>query len=128
MNTAVISIGSNEDSEKNVEYCKQLLDSIFTTIHYSDTSITKPYGTQYRHDFLNQLALTETEMDLSEVVKTLKLLEKKMGREVEDKNKGLVKIDIDLIKWNDTIVKEEDWQRNYVTDLLPSLYKNFTSH
>lgn len=127
MNTALISIGSNEDTERNITLCRELLNSIFSNILYSETSVTKPFGDHYKHDFLNQLALAKTEKDKIEVEQMLKLFEKQMGRDLEDKEKGVVKIDIDLIKWNDTILKKEDWQRSYVADLLPSLLDAPTS-
>lgn len=120
-------MGSNENSEGNMELCRGLLCEIFDTIYYSETSITTPFGEHYQNDFLNQLALAYTNQELEDVVCNLKLLEKQIGRNSEDKTKGVIKIDIDLIKWNDTVLKEEDWKRSYVADLLPSLHDNTTS-
>lgn len=126
MNTALISIGSNENRDENIPLCRKLLDDIFESIHYSNTSITKPFGEHYKNSFLNQLALVETEMSRENVNICLKMLEKQIGRNFTDKSTGLIKIDIDLIKWNSTILKEEDWTRSYVADLLPSLYNDTT--
>lgn len=122
MNTLLISMGSNDNSEKNMELCRTLLSDIFDSISYSETSVTKPFGDHYQNDFLNQLAIAQTLCDREVVESNLKLLEKQIGRSAEDKDKGLIKIDIDLIKWNDVILKKEDWTRNYVADLLPSIY------
>lgn len=122
MNTLLISMGSNENSEENMELCRNLLSEIFSTISYSDTSVTKPFGEHYQNDFLNQLALAQTLRNRESVENNLKSLERQIGRSTEDKAKGLIKIDIDLIMWNDEILKKEDWARNYVADLLPSIY------
>lgn len=123
MNTLLISMGSNENSETNMALCRGLLSKLFESITYSETSVTEPFGEHYQNHFLNQLALIQTFKGRIEVENELKLLEKELGRTAEDKSNGLIKIDVDLIKWNDTILKEEDWQRNYVADLLPSIFE-----
>lgn len=122
MNTLLISMGSNENSEENMELCRNLLSEIFSTISYSETSVTEPFGDHYQNDFLNQLALAQTLHNREAVENNLKSLERQIGRSAEDKAKGLIKIDIDLIMWNDEIIKKEDWTRSYVADLLPSIY------
>lgn len=124
LNTVIISIGSNENKEENIQKCRENLISMFSSIYFSSTSVTKPYGEQYKNDFLNQLALIYSDQNLCDIQREIKQLEKEIGREDKDKTNGSVKIDIDIIKWNELILKEKDWQRNYVKDLLPSLYEN----
>lgn len=121
MNKALISIGTNEDREDNLARCHQLLDRLFSNITYSATSLTTPYGNSYKNDFLNQLAFVYTEKDKSDIHQLLKSLEKEMGRSSNDKEKGIVKIDIDLVIWNDEVLKPADISRSYIADLLPSL-------
>jgi 2-amino-4-hydroxy-6-hydroxymethyldihydropteridine diphosphokinase len=60
-------------------------------------------------------------MNREELVLELKNIEKKMGRLPEHKPIGKIIIDIDLIKWDDEIVKPEDYKRSYIRDLLPEL-------
>lgn len=121
MNRALICIGSNDNREENVAACKSFMEKIFSNILYSDTSITIPYGSSYKWDFLNQLAVFKTDKDKEEVIRSLKKIEVKMGRKPEDKKSGLVKIDIDLLCWNEEVLKPEDMQRKYVTELLPTI-------
>ncbi|NDV67653.1 hypothetical protein D0T66_01915 [Dysgonomonas sp. 25] len=121
MNVALISLGSNNNREHNIALCNRLLDDIYPDILYSATSVTKPYGERYQHDFLNQLAVIRTDRPYEEVIDTLKSLEKRIGRTPEDKLLGLVRIDIDLIVWNNKILKPEDMHRSYIHDLLPTL-------
>ncbi|GAB6123376.1 2-amino-4-hydroxy-6-hydroxymethyldihydropteridine diphosphokinase [Dysgonomonas termitidis] len=123
MNKALLSIGTNEDRESNLSLCHQFLDNIFTDISYSDTSVTMPYGTTYRNDFLNQLAVIYTDRDMDEVIRLLKSIEKDMGRNGTDKKNGIVKIDIDLVIWNNNVLKPEDFTRSYIADLLASMDK-----
>lgn len=121
MNKALLSIGTNEDKELNLDLCHQLLDNSFEQISYSDTSITTPYGNSYKNDFLNQLAIIYTDQKREDVYKLLKSIEIQIGRNPSDKEKGIVKIDIDLVIWNDEILKPADISRSYITDLLSSL-------
>lgn len=121
MNKGLISIGSNKDKELNLGICQNLLKMEFEDITFSKTSITEPYGNVYKDDFLNQLIFIYTEKDKDCIISVLKALEQKMGRLVTDKTDGKVIIDIDLIIWNDQILKPEDMKREYIRDLLPDL-------
>ncbi len=121
MNKALISIGTNVNRETNLALCHELLNGAFSEITYSNTSITTPYGNTYKDDFLNQLAFIYTSETKEEILKRLKSIEKKIGRNATDKVNGNVKIDIDLVIWNDEILKPDDMERSYIIDLLPSL-------
>lgn len=121
MNKALLCIGSNDNGEINLLTAKSLIEKEFGEVIYSNTSITTPYGHSYKDDFLNQLAIFYTNRKQEEVIKILKGIEKQLGRSPEDKLLGLVKIDIDLLCWNNEILKPEDMQRKYVTDLLPTI-------
>ena len=121
MNKGIICIGSNYNGEANLSRCRKLLESAFADIIYSSTCITAPYGTTYTSDFINQLAIIHTEKSKESVIELLKSYEKELGRNSEDKKKGLVKIDIDLIVWNEDILKPEDMKRRYVTELISEL-------
>ena len=123
MNKVLLCIGTNEDTETNLRLCHQLLNSSFGEISYSDTSVTTPYGAHYKNDFLNQLAVIYTDQDKEEVHLQLKSIERQMGRHPQDKEKGIVKIDIDLVIWNEEVLKPADVSRKYIVDLLPSLEK-----
>lgn len=121
MNKALISIGSNEDAEFNLASCRDLLNQHYEGSVYTETSVTAPYGKVYKNNFVNQLAVIYTEKDKAEVSGELKLFEKLLGRRVDDKKLGVVKIDIDLVVWNDEVLKPEDMKRSYVADLLHHL-------
>ncbi len=121
MNKALISIGSNENKEINIVSCQLLLKEIFSKIIYSKTCITAPYGTNYKTDFINQLAVVSTDKTKDEVSSLLKSLEIKMGRTPDDKKKGKVIIDIDLITWNNDILKPEEMNRNYIKNIISEL-------
>lgn len=121
MNEALISIGSNENREYNICACQQLLNKVFVDIKYSSTSITIPYGIKYKDDFLNQLAIIYTNKNREEITSMLKSIEKELGRKTDDKITGCVVIDIDLIVWNNEILKPDDMKRQYVSALIPTI-------
>ncbi|WP_029905209.1 2-amino-4-hydroxy-6-hydroxymethyldihydropteridine diphosphokinase [Prevotella sp. 10(H)] len=121
MNKALLSIGTNENREENLSLCHHLLGKIFTDLFYSRTSITVPYGANYKSNFLNQLALIHTDKSKDDVISLLKSIETQIGRVSSDKEKGTVKIDIDLVIWNSEVLRPVDISRSYIADLLPEL-------
>lgn len=127
MNEVTLCIGSNVKTDENMLFCRQLLQEISNEIFYSKTIETKPYGEAfYINNFLNQLAFFRTELSESDLNIKLKEIELLMGRNASHKKLGIVVIDIDLIKLNDDILKPDDWSRNYVYDLLPSLCESLS--
>ena len=121
MNVALLSLGTNTNREYNMMLCCLLLSDVYPNLAYSGTSITKPYGKRYKYDFLNRLAILSTNQSQEEVKSTLKNIEKLIGRTDMDKESGLIKIDIDLVIWNNELLKPEDMKRSYIQDLLPTL-------
>lgn len=124
MNQLILSLGSNTNSEINMIDCRKKLSELFSNIVFSKTSLTMPYGDKYTLNFLNQLALINTNLGQRDIETILKKIEVEMGRSSNDKEQGIVKIDIDLIKWNETFLRSSEWERSYIKDLLPSLNEN----
>ena len=56
-----------------------------------------------------------------EIQACLKSIERHLGRRSEQKAAGVVVIDLDLLQWNDRILKPADLQRPYVRSGLASL-------
>lgn len=122
MNVLILSIGSNINSDENMYLCEEILSHLFPNIIYSETIETDPYGSIYKNNFKNKLAFIKCTETLNSINLILKFVEKKIGRTKEEKDKGIVKIDIDIVKFNDEIIKPKDWERSYVQNLLESLY------
>lgn len=117
--TVLLSIGSNTYAKRNLRKAQRLLAAEFPHIAFTKLMASKPFGKHYKRDFLNVLAVFESDHSLQQINGTLKALEKVMGRLPEDKFKGRVVIDIDLLKYDDIMFKPNDWQRDYVKNLLP---------
>ena len=68
--------------------------------------------------FVNALAIAFTDLPEPTVVSVLKDIERQCGRTKEEKSQGIVKLDLDLLLYGNLRRKEEDWERDYVKQLL----------
>lgn len=100
MNTAIVMLGSNFQKEQNLERAKEMLSEFFEIVDQSSVLLTKPVGTKYTNEFLNQ-ALKLLSVDTAiETQKHFKHIEDLLGRSPLTNMQGDVPIDIDLIFWN----------------------------
>ena len=108
MSVAYIGIGSNlGDRELN---CKQAVGLLrqkgITVSKESSLHETKPWGVTDQPLFLNMAIEIETDLKPFELLRTLKDIEKKMGRE-ETFLWGPRIIDLDILLYNGNIVDEK---------------------
>ncbi len=122
MNNVIVCLGSNWDKEKNIEIAGHLLRSYFISIRFSETVYTEPVEIENPSLFLNQVAVALTPDSFDKIIAVFKQMEKLLGRKPEDKSKGNIPIDIDLIQWNDRVLKPHDLQRPYVQSALNRLF------
>ena len=101
-NRVLLCLGSNWDKEKNMERAAEMLRAHFVFIQFSQPVYTEPIDCPLSTTFLNRVAVL-------------------YSRKPEDKSCGRVPIDIDLLQWNDQILKAEDLTREYVLDGICSL-------
>lgn len=118
LNKVIIGLGSNQDKEKNMAHAVRLLHDHFVSIRFSEAVYTEPVNMQNPSLFLNQIAVAFTEEEPDEIVRFFKLVEKQLGRMPEDKQKENILIDIDLLQWNDRVLKPQDIQRPYIQSAL----------
>lgn len=121
LNKVIISLGSNWDKEKNIAMAGRLLGCHFDSIHFSEAVYTQPFHMENPALFLNQVAIAFTAENPDQIVDALKQMERQLGRTPEDKSKGNIPIDIDLLQWNDKILKPSDFQRPYIQSALAFL-------
>lgn len=116
-------MGSNENRAENMSRCRNLLSKDYPDVIFSEMINTEPYGDVYQSDFYNQLASISSVDNVLMVNEKLKRIESEIGRQAEEKSKGIIKIDIDLLVVNGEIVKSEDFERPYISSLFESLNK-----
>lgn len=118
METYLVSLGSNENRAENMKRSKQLLETYFQDVTYSEILETEPVGEGFNGLFYNCLAVIDSVFELSYIKQVLKDIEKNMGRKPTDKSKGIVIIDLDVLAVNERIIKSDDFSRPYISCLL----------
>lgn len=128
MNIAVISVGSNIDPEGNIEKARLLLAEEHKLLGESSLVRTKPVGYLQQPDFINGAFLVSTELNREELEKTLKKIEKALGRVKTAIKSGPRPIDLDIVVWNGKVIDRDFYERDFVRkaccELLPELAEN----
>ncbi|WP_158602640.1 2-amino-4-hydroxy-6-hydroxymethyldihydropteridine diphosphokinase [Proteiniphilum sp. X52] len=121
MSAILLSIGSNTFAKTNIDKAKRMLLFLFPDIVFSEPILTEPEDDKYAYLFRNVLAKANTEMSPEEVIDKIKQTERAVGRTPRDKYLGRMIIDIDLIQYDGRILRPQDYERDYVQQLLPTL-------
>jgi 2-amino-4-hydroxy-6-hydroxymethyldihydropteridine diphosphokinase len=82
---------------------------------------TKPIGLLSDKTFVNIVAMGKSLLSADETIAQLKRIEYTLGRKPEETKNGCIRIDIDLVQFDNCILKEQDAQRNYYRDGLQEL-------
>ena len=116
----LLALGSNVAAELHIEQAKARLSAVFPQLRFSRSLITPAIGI-VSPPFMNCLAEGYCSAPLEEVIVALKDIEAQMGSVSEERKKGIVKIDIDLLQFDDMKRKADDWSRDYIQLLLNEL-------
>ena len=116
----LLALGSNVAAELHIEQAKARLSAVFPQLRFSRSLVTPAIGI-VSPPFMNCLAEGYCSAPLEGVLVTLKDIEAQMGSVSEERKKGIVKIDIDLLQFDDTKRKADDWSRDYIQLLLNEL-------
>ena len=130
MNTKVIiSLASNCDQEQNLHQARLRLaeSGKLDSLQFTEAIWTEPYspaGSSCRGStnrgsmYLNQLLFAKTTLTVEELIQSLKEMEISLGRNADDRSKGIVRIDLDLMKYGRTRHHLKDWDRPYIKALM----------
>ncbi|NDW11950.1 2-amino-4-hydroxy-6-hydroxymethyldihydropteridine diphosphokinase [Bacteroides sp. 214] len=114
MHTCLICIGSNYNRKENLALAAKWLREAFCKMTFGSVQETEPIGIANSALFFNQLVEFRTQLDKDTVVSILKSMEIKAGRTPEDKAQGKVILDIDLLLFDDKVLKSEEMNRTYI--------------
>lgn len=111
MPTVYIAYGSNMGHrQKNIHDAKKLLDNAGIKVHRMSQSIeTKPLGGVPQANYLNGVFAAETKVSAQKLLKTLKGIEKKLGRTPTIKN-GPRPIDLDILLYGNKTIRNKTLQ------------------
>ena len=116
MKKCFIGLGSNERTAARLLAAQSDLRMSFPGIMFSRLVQTAPVGFDSPRMFYNQVACFTTPLTASQVRECLKKIERDHGRTPDDKARGIVKIDIDLLCYDGEVLKPQDWQRGDVCE------------
>ena len=114
MHKCIICIGSNYNRKENLLLARRRLVDLFPTIRFTSEQETRPLFFRSPALFSNQVAMFFSEAEEERVRKELKAIEQSAGRRPEDKKEEKVSLDIDLLSFDDRVLKPEDLKREYV--------------
>ena len=121
MNDCIIGIGSNIDADKNIAEMLRLLGNEVKIVQVSQMVRTKPIGIAEQPDYTNGAVLIKTAMNLDELSVFLKALEDRMGRDRTQPKFGPRNIDLDILIWNNTIIDQDFYTRDFLRNSAPEL-------
>lgn len=114
--SCLLCLGSNSNRHFHMEEARKALMKLFPNIRFSKEMTTEAIGDKFLSPFSNQVAKLETSLTIEEIRNLLKKIEKDNGRLPEDKEQGIVKLDIDLLTFDDLILKPNDMEKDYVLE------------
>ena len=112
--SCLLCIGSNSERHIHMTDACQALIRHFPDIRFGEEMETEAIGDNFLFPFSNQVAIFHTSLSAEEVRTILKGIERQNGRAPEDKTKGIVKLDIDLLIYDDFILKPADLKKDFV--------------
>lgn len=121
MNDCIIGIGSNIEADKNIREMLQLLAADVEIVGVSQMVQTKPIGISEQADYTNGAVRVRTGMDKKKLSSYLKKLEDRMGRDRSQKKFGPRNIDLDILTWNNTIVDQDYYTRDFLRNSAAEL-------
>ena len=110
----LICLGSNFGYSERLKAARCALQRFFSDIRFGMEMETEAIGGKWLSPFCNQLAIFTSDLSAFDIRLILKRIEKENGRLPEDKEKGVVKLDIDLLMVDDEVLKPEDMERDFV--------------
>lgn len=116
MNEVIIGIGSNIDSEENIQKTLDVLKNDFQVLGISNLIRTKPIGITNQADFVNGAVKIKCELQQEELKKYLRKLEDKLGRDRTLPKFGPRTIDLDIVIWNNKVVDEDFYSRDFLQE------------
>ena len=109
--TCLLCMGSNLDALLPLKNAEEALQRLFPDIEWGGIVETIPEKLENPQPFLNRAARFRTSLPMTEVRSILKQIEQTNGRTPESKKEGRIPLDIDLLSYDQQVLKPEDWQK-----------------
>ena len=116
MHTVIIGLGSNIEAQKNIQTALAELGKHFKILEKTPVKRTQPVGPTNQPDFLNSAVLAETDKDCTEIKSVLRTIEDLLKRDRSGHPYGPRTIDLDILVWNDRIVDQDFYNRDFIRE------------
>lgn len=126
----IVSLGSNAEAERMLGLAEELLSKVMEVEGCSQRLWTEACGMPQEapewvsNRFLNMILAGYTQYSAEELQQSFKSIELRMGRHEHEKRQGVVRIDIDLLAYDNLRLHPDDWQRDYVKRLTAPFVDN----
>lgn len=117
----IICLGSNHQGIEHIKNAEKEIEEIANKIHWGDIIETKPENTSSSTPYHNRAALLQTSVSKETLIKEFKRIEQQHGRTVSGQHKGIIPLDIDLLMYDNEIVKPADFKKEYVQQALQTI-------
>ncbi len=114
MHRCLVCIGSNYNREQNLFLARKELTDLFPNIRFAPEQETSPLLLNNPALFTNQVAIFFSDEEENVVKYKLKAIETMLGRCKGDKMKERISLDIDLLSYDDRVLKPNDLARDYI--------------
>ena len=113
MNQLVLSIGSNSrDREWQIRHCIEWLRHTLSNVRLS--TIYNSVAVNNRDaDYLNAVMIAKTKKNFDDISALMRQYEMVCGRTPASKLQGEIPIDIDIVLWNDDVLRQRDFAQQY---------------
>mgnify|MGYP003295151197 CR=1 FL=1 len=112
--SCLLCMGCNLDRTAHMTSARRDLENHFPGIRFGTEMETEAIGSGFLSPFSNQVALLHTSLSAQEVHTLLKQIERNHGRLPDDKAQGIVRMDIDLLKYDHVVLKPADMKKPYI--------------
>lgn len=113
----ILALGTNVNQERNMKQVMQLLVDTWPDMKFTTPKWTQPIG-MASDLFYNCLAYTKVEESLEELTEKVKNMEQICGDTRADRSFNRIQMDIDILLYGDNKLHKDDWQRDYVQELM----------
>ncbi len=117
MNRVLISVGSNINTHKNIQLAIEYLKEICEIEKISELIQTLPIGIIDQPNFTNGVIQCITNQPQLVFNESLKIVEDRVGRDRTRAKFGPREIDLDIIKWNGSVVDSDYYSRTFLQEL-----------
>lgn len=121
MYKVLISIASNIYAKSNIDRAMRMIRYDFPDASFTSTVITVSDDSRISFPIRNVLGVFYTDTPLIEVSGKLKTIEFALGKQSHDKESGKIVMNINLIQYDEVVIRTEDLEKDFVQKLLIEL-------